>query len=351
MKLPIKFPMIKVPNKVTAFTLKLLMKTKKKSPEICLITGLAAGGAALIIVGVKTWKNKEKLSNDISEIKRYKDYNAENELKDNPEAVILSQEEVNANFRKACKTMGIDVAKTYWLPVILAFGSAGLIIGGHHILRKELSAMTSAYALLFDSYKRYREGVVERFGIEADQEIMHGVKVIDSVDPNTGEMIQKAVVDPNASHSRYARWFDEGNFDSSRSKWIWRNSSWRQNKVENIRNLKFIQSSANDTLKIRGWLKLNEVYSMLGIPCSVEGEHVGWVLGSGHDDFVDFGVFPFPGKKSRQLPVNRLFLDVGNPQNAALLDFNVDGCIDYIFDNILEYDSRSYISGEQRQLS
>ena len=164
-------------------------------------------------------------------------------------------------------------------------------------------------------------------------------------------MIQKAVVDSNASHSRYARWFDEGNFDSSRSKWIWRNSSWRQNKVENIRNLKFIQSSANDTLKIRGWLKLNEVYSMLGIPCSVEGEHVGWVLGSGHDDFVDFGVFPFPGKKSRQLPVNRLFLDVGNPQNAALLDFNVDGSIDYIFDNILEYDSRSYISGEQRQLS
>lgn len=351
MKIPFKFPALKMPTKLTNFVLKTMMKTKKKSPEICLVTGLIAGGSALVLVGVKTWKNKDKLVNDIQEVKKYKNYDREAVKEEHPDWPLMTDEDISANFRRSCKTAGIDIVKTYWIPTVLAISSATLIIGGHHILRKELSAVTTAYAVLFDSYKKYREGIIDRYGIEVDQELMHGVKISESIDPNTGEVIKTVARDPNANLSMYARWFDEGDFDNTTSKWIWRNNSWRDNKLENIRNLKFLQSSANDIFKSKGWMKLNEVYTMLGMPCTKEGEVVGWVLGSGHDDFIDFGVFPTPGNKSRQLPVNALFLDPRHPQNSALCDFNVDGRIDYIFDNILEYDTRSYISGNQRHLN
>lgn len=108
--------------------------------------------------------------------------------------------------------------------------------------------------------------------------------------------------------SQYARFFDEGC------------RRWRKDSVYNMRFLKYQQMYANDLLRARGHLYLNEVYDMLGIPRSKVGQIVGWIYDERFpygDNFVDF--------------------DLDNPRNAdfingykstVLLDFNVDGRID-----------------------
>lgn len=312
-----KFP-IKLPEKATRVIGRAILKGKKVSPEICVVSGLLCGGAAIVMTGVRTWKNKEKLSQDIHDVKETKKNLKAAKTENKPE---LIKEEKN----ELVKTSGAlvkDIAKTYWIPAVLSMSSLGLIVGSHAVLRKRLSATTAAYALLMDSYKKYRSRVVEELGAEKDQEFMHGVKMVDSVDAETGEVTKRPMVDKAKAISPYARWFDEGAFDSSTGQWLYRNYAWRDNPMMNECTIRGAQVTANQLLKAKGFLFLNEVYDMLGLPKSVDGQIVGWDMCGDGDKYIDFGVFPEGG---HQLPVNKAFLEGRNPN--ALLDFNVDGPI------------------------
>ena len=79
---------------------------------------------------------------------------------------------------------------------------------------------------------------------------------------------------------------------------------------------------ANELLKAKGHLFLNEVYDMLGIPRTKAGQVVGWIYDEKNpigDNFVDFGIYDI------HRPRNRDF--VNGIERTILLDFNVDGNI------------------------
>ena len=91
-----------------------------------------------------------------------------------------------------------------------------------------------------------------------------------------------------------------------------------------------MQARANDLLKAKGYLFLNDVYDMLGIPRTKAGQIVGWTYDretcesktvdeNGDpvgDGFIDFGIF------NAKRP-NRRFVD--GYESVILLDFNVEG--------------------------
>lgn len=318
---------IKMPTAVTRFAGKMLLKTKKASPEICVIGGIIFGGTAIVMTGIKTWKNKDKLSESAKAVSEARKNLKAAKDDDKPELVKQEKKELVA----ASKTMVKDVAKTYWIPTVMAIGATGLIWGGRTMLRKELSAMTSAYALLMESYNEYRRRVIEDVGVEKDQEYMTGAKMVETVDAETGEVSKRALVKPGQGNiSPYARWFNEGEFDPVRGEWLWRNYLWKDNPLVNEANLQNIQNAANDQLRADGYLFLNDVYKMLCIPPTREGQIVGWTIGGG-DGYVDFGVFPNKHRPiERILPVNQLFLE--NKTTCAYLDFNVDGPILSVLD-------------------
>ena len=86
--------------------------------------------------------------------------------------------------------------------------------------------------------------------------------------------------------------------------------------------LKDQQRYANDRLKTKGCLFLNEVYDMLGIPRTKAGAIVGWIFDEKHpngDNFVDFGIYDIHNDKKRDF--------VNGYERTILLDFNVDGVI------------------------
>lgn len=102
--------------------------------------------------------------------------------------------------------------------------------------------------------------------------------------------------------SPYARYFDE------------ECPAWSEDSEYNLLFLKSQQDYCNDMLKSRGYLFLNEVYYMLGIPRTKVGCIVGWVYDGCMK--IDFGLMRDRNEKF-----------INGIDNVALLDFNVDGCI------------------------
>lgn len=72
------------------------------------------------------------------------------------------------------------------------------------------------------------------------------------------------------------------------------------------------QNYANDLLRARGHIFLNEIHDMLGVPRTGNGAVCGWI-----DNPVDFGIFNQDGIKR----------DLLTDDGVIHLEFNVDGVI------------------------
>ena len=356
MKVPIKLP-----AKLTRAAGKLFLKLRNVSPEICVVCGIALGTAAVVTVGVKTWKHKEEMAEDISEIKKCnkpKEIEAPTEESNDTEATDISEKTTeecdtplvpdaiwtDEHERKKAELVSIfklgkDLVKVYWLPVAFGVASIVLIWGGRTILRRDLTAATALNALLADTIAKYRKKVIDEYGPEKDQEFMYGVKMVEGTDAN-GEKMQAASYEPKANISQYAFVFNEGEWNEELCEWFWKNYQWSRDKQINIRKIRDIQDYANNTLVIRGWVTLGEIAEKLGVIPNSYWYRVGWIWTKEKqargENFIELGVLE--GKY--QLPVNKLFMDPRHPQNFAVIEPNVDGCIDCVFDNPEKYDRR-----------
>ena len=325
---------IKLPGKLTRLAGKLLLKAKKSSPEACVISGIICGGAALVIVGVKTWKSKDILEADAKAIKdiKYEEGTQlvkKTELTDEDKKLLVAK---RIDFAK-------DICKVYWLPGVLSVSSVVLLWGGRTLLRKDLGAVTAAYSTLMESYKKYREKVIAEYGKEKDQEFMYGAKTTQFVDGETGEVVTGPFIDKKHNISQYAFYFDPGEYDSETGEWIWKNFAWddsKSGKMINKLRIRNAQNWATDKLNSRGWVLLAEVADMLGAKPNPAWYRVGWYYKEGQQNFVELGVL----EGEHQLPFNRGFTDEDNPQNVCIVEPNVDGCIDFVFTDIEQYDKR-----------
>ena len=116
-------------------------------------------------------------------------------------------------------------------------------------------------------------------------------------------------MDPN-DISDFARIYDDGC------------DGWQKDPEANLMFLKLQQAHANDKLKAQGYLFLNDVYEMLGIPKTKAGFMVGWLYDEKQpvgDNFVDFGIYNVNNERSNAF--------VNGYERNILLDFNVDGNI------------------------
>lgn len=329
MKLP------KLPAKLTRLAAGLLKKAKGASPEICMVGGFVLGGAALVLVGVETWKGKDKLKEDFEDVKRYAKKNSD-----------LVEEDRKKFHREYAVIFAKDITKTYWKPAALAIGSAGLIFGGNRLLRKELSIATTALVTLKQQYDSLVKKMHEELGDEKTQELLYGAQTMKAFDEKGKELDEPvALVDKAKMISPYAFTFDDGEYDEEKAMYLWRNPVWNTSKTVNIATVVSIQNSLNDLLKMNGYVYENEARAAFGMKPLKRGWKYGWVLGSEGDGYIDFGVLP----GAHQIPINKLFMDEKNSFNTPIIDLNVDGRIDYIYDDIMEYDNRSNIAYNKRR--
>lgn len=66
-----------------------------------------------------------------------------------------------------------------------------------------------------------------------------------------------------------------------------RSVKWSTDAQFNLLLINRVANYANQMLARRGWISLNDVYTLLGFPLEIEAQIVGWKMGTCYD-FVEF---------------------------------------------------------------
>lgn len=282
------------------------VKLAQHSPAILTYTGVISLVGGGIIACRQTIKAQEVLPQHISDLELVKEA-----LEKSPEK--YTQEDALKDRVKIATRITIDMAKLYWPSILLAGAGVFLIFKGHNILSKRNIALSGALTATEQVFKEYRKRVAAEIGEARENELRYPVEMEERsvTDVETGETktVMAAKFNPN-DISVYARKFTRDNKNYS--------PQWDNNMLF----LKSQQNFANDLLRSRGHLFLNEVYDSLGLSHTSIGALVGWVYdpenGEG-DNYVDFGLL----RGDLQDAAAEMLDEAG----AILLDFNVDGVI------------------------
>lgn len=274
---------------------------KQYSPEILMGVGVIGIVAGTVLACRATLKVESVIEEAQEKIEKIK-YASENVDKEK-----YSDQDYKKDMAITYVQTGVKFVKLYGPAILLGVASISCILGSNYIMRKRNLALMAAYKAIEGSFKDYRRRVVEEFGEDKDRELKYGVRketFTNIEDPEDTKTVTS--LDPN-QYSSYARFFDEAS------------PNWSKTPEYNMIFLKCQQNYANDMLKARGHVFLNEVYDALGIPRSQAGAIVGWVLGKDGDNFIDFGIFNQNSGRARDF--------VNGYERSILLDFNVDGVI------------------------
>lgn len=257
----------------------LVAKVHKYSPEIKLVLGLVAGGAA---IGTAI-----KASFDTAD--------------------ILNQNEEE-------KDVKVEIMKKYIPTAGLTLMSGGLIISSFTEMKARYLGAVALYNGLSGFFQTYRQRVRDRYGNDAEKEIYLGEYTRKEVDEK-GKVISETKTLQVDGMSPYSVIFTEYLPNGEKNK------EWDQNRTFNLNFLKAQESIANDLLQRRKYVFLNEVLDSLGFPMTTAGGHVGWILGNG-DNVIDFNLY------INERDAAKNFLKENNyPDQSYILDFNVDGII------------------------
>lgn len=279
---------------------------KKYSPEILMIVGVTGIIGSTFMACKATLKVEEVINEHQDKIDKiesvtFKVENGEIDAKE------YTEEDKKKDLTVIHVQTAVNFVKLYGPAVSLGVASIACIIASHGIMQKRQVALVAAYKAVEEGFTAYRKRVVEEYGEEKDYMFKNGLRVEEITETEVDEngkskkvKKEKIVADEN-NPNIYARYFDETC------------KRWSPTMDYNLLFLNSQQGYANQLLKSRGHVFLNEVYDALGIPRSKEGAVVGWVLGEG-DDFVDFGYMN-----------NEAFMS--GRDNTVLLDFNVSGVI------------------------
>ena len=309
-------------NNITRTLNKAAFKFKKHSPEILVVAGVVGVVGSTVMACKATTKVNDILDDTKDQLDKI--HEAGERLENGETLMLKDGEEYTVEQNKKDLTIvyaqtALKFAKLYAPSVIIGGLSITAILTGHNITRKRNIALAAAYTAVDKSFKEYRGRVVERFGEALDKELKYGIKSkeVDEVVTNedgTESVVKKTVDVVDATNpmnvSEYARFFDDGC------------AGWTKDPEYNLMFLRDQQRYANDLLKSKGHLFLNEVYDLLGIPRKKAGQIVGWIYDEKHpngDNFVDFGIY------DTNKTANRDF--VNGYERTILLDFNVDGNI------------------------
>ena len=305
-------------NVTNGLTRKVMFNVKKKSPEIFIVAGIVGGITSAVLACKATLKLDEILEEHKETMTKV--HKKEEQAKTDPE-VKFDEADVQRTTTAVYIKTAFKVARLYAPSVALGAVSIGCVLKSHSIMKTRNLALGAALTTLDKKFKNYREGVIERFGEDIDNELRCGIREkeveVEKTDEKGKVKKEKTtikVADPDKNGSPYMRYF-------SRSNPYWDGGSTNYVKMF----LKNIQNTANDRLKASraGFITLNEVYEMLGFTPDGTGMVVGWRYDprdKSIDSYIEFDV--------KEICVMN---EHGEYENAFAIDFNVDG---QIFDKV-----------------
>ena len=210
----------------------------KNSSTILTILGIATAGASVVSAVKATPKALDHIDNKKEEL----DY--------------APDEKMNAK----------EIIKVTWkdyIPTVSLFAaSATCILCAHKISSKRNAALATAYAVTENSFRRYRNSVIDTIGENKEKEVREksASKAIDK--DNQNSTTNSLIVTSNGNSLCYdvisGRYF-----------------------TSDIESIKEIINKLNRRLTYENYISLNEYYDEIGLPQIKMGETIGWKLDNG----------------------------------------------------------------------
>lgn len=293
---------------------------KKHSPEILVVTGVVGTVVSAVMACKATTKLHAVLDDTKEKIDMYhkgaEDGKVQSMVDGELVVVDYTEEDCSRDITIAYAQTGMNLVKLYGPAIAVGALSITGILAGHNILRKRNFALAAAYTAVDTGFKEYRGRVIKRFGEQLDKELKYDIKA---------KEVEETVVDEKGKEKTVKKTVEVANpvgcspytfcFDETAAGWV---RDAESNKFFLMRQ----QDYANEKLKARGYLFLNEVLDMVGIPRCRAGQTVGWIYDEKNpigDNYVDFGMLNI------NTEANRNFMN--GYEKSIWLDFNVDGDI------------------------
>lgn len=303
--------------KVKSSANKVAFEAKKHAPTIAVIFGIVSVTGAIVTACKATTKVSKVIDEAKEDIDKVHKCEEAGEVKTYSDDKVVKEPYTEEDKKKDLTIIYtqavLKVAKAYGPAIILYVIGVGSIIWSHTTMLKRNMALTAALATVSSAYSEYREKVIEKYGKEVDDEFRLNLKAKEcekiEIDEEGNETRTKETINTVqlSNCSEYARYFDETC------------NGWDINEDYCLMFLHAQETYANNLLQANGYLFLNEVYEMLGIPKTKAGQVVGWVWdpsGKSGDNFVDFGIRNVHRDDGK-----------GGYEEVIVLDFNVDGNI------------------------
>lgn len=272
---------------------------KKYSPQILVTVGVAGVVTAGVLACRATLKVEDVVQKAEEGKKAAKDQRHEKTAEEYPSS------QYNKDMAGVYGTFAWDLAKLYGPSLTLAGVSIGCIVTAHGIQSKRIVALGAAYKASEQTVAELRKRIADEFGEETEKDIRTGVKTEVYTDDAGNE--ETVAVLTSEGVSQYARFFDETN------------KNWTKDPEYNLVFLRGQEAYANQRLRTRGHVFLNEIYDALGMERTKAGQVVGWSLSDKGDNIIDFGMYDLQRQTARRF--------VNGQEDSILLDFNVDGDI------------------------
>lgn len=306
-------------------------KIWKHSPTILVVAGSIGVTVGAVMACKATLKVNEVLESTNNDLERIHDIHER--IVNDPdckEASQYSEEDYRRDLVITYSKAALNLGKLYGPSLAVGALSIISIFASHNILSGRHAASLAACATTEKIFSEYRRRVVDDLGRDADMKYRYGIhkeeveipeidkkgnpKLDKDGNPKVKKETRNVIDDFNPNqHSEFARLFDE------------LSTEYEKDSEYNKHFLLCQQNLANQKLKTKGYLFLNEVYEALGLLPSRAGQAVGWVYEADNvkgDNYVDFGIFDvYPGDRSGKSAF------INGAERAILLDFNVDGNI------------------------
>jgi hypothetical protein len=300
---------------------KVVFKTKKHSPEILLATGIVGGIASAVLACKATTKIDEVIEEEKMTLEKI--HGVQDGTIKLKEGAVYTDEDASKEIAITYCKMAGKMLKLYGPSLILGTLSVTSILASNNIIRKRSAAISAAYAALDGAFNAYRGRVKDIYGEEVDRQLRYGktveqIEVTELHEDGTETTTTKEVVSYDVNPNDYNKLFQEYNEDGSR------NGDWTNDQYHNLAFLKAQESFATSRLQAQGYLLLNDVYEMIGMPDTKAGMVVGWIYDKNSpigDNYVDFGLRDEDGESIVD------FSALGMVAHPIPLDFNVDGNI------------------------
>lgn len=161
------------------------------------------------------------------------------------------------------KLTPVEVMQTTWqcyIPsALMGAGTIACIIGIGVVNRRNQAALTSAYAMLNESYKQYRQAAKQVYGEDADDKI-HAEMAKDAYvyTNDWGCQVYNLEMDPESEKILFYDLVSKKYFNTT---------------IAAVLNAQY---HVNRNLQVRGACSLNEYLSFLGLDKIENGDDIGW---------------------------------------------------------------------------